>query len=126
MAKNTKPAQPPEHSPQPKLPKEPRNAKPEPCDAAPSAEIDVSPAKAMQEESIAPPEPALISITLRTEQSFEYNLDLPREVVEKLLDPDVADGFIEVPGRAYGGQKLHGVRRFLHTSYIKEIDVRGL
>jgi hypothetical protein len=68
----------------------------------------------------------LLSITLRTEQSYEYHLALPRDIIEQILDPDVADGFIEVPAVAYGGQALHHVRRFLHTSYIKEIDVRGL
>ena len=91
-----------------------------------TALVDVSPARAMQEQSITPPEPAKISVTLRTEQSYEYNLDLPRPVVENLLNPDVPDCFIEVPAKAYGGQPLHGTRRFLHTSYIKEVDIRGM
>jgi hypothetical protein len=80
----------------------------------------------MQEQSIVSPEPVKISVTLRTDTSYEYNLDLPRPVVEKLLNPDVPDCFIEVPAKAYGGQRLAGVRRFLHTAYIKEIDVRGM
>lgn len=111
--KNTKPPKPPGEIAAPSSP------------AEASADINASPAKAMQEQSIAPPEPAKISVTLRTEQSYEYNLDLPRPVVEKLLNPDVPDGFIEVPAVAYGGQRLHGTRRFLHTAYIKEVDVRG-
>jgi hypothetical protein len=79
-----------------------------------------------QEQSSAPPEPERLGVTLRTEQSYEYNLALPREVVEKLLNPDVPDCFIEVPAKAYGGQRLAGTRRFLHTAYIKEIDVKGM
>jgi hypothetical protein len=139
--KNTKPTKPPGETTAPspptetsaiaqpdKAPPKPRNTKVtlEQRAALPSVDPDASPARTMQEQSIAPPTPERLSVTLRTEQSYEYNLDLPREVVEKFLDPNVADCFIEVPGVSYGGQRLHGVRRFLHTSYIKEIDVKGL
>ena len=97
----------------------------------PSRSPDVpaaSPAKVMQEQSeaAAPKTIAPLSITLRAESGYEYNLDLPRDVVEKLLDPDVGDGFIEVPACSSSGQRLTGARRFLHTAFVKEIDVRGL
>lgn len=59
-------------------------------------------------------------MTLRTDNSFEHHLLLPRSVVEGILDPDTPDAFIEVPCQ------LNGMKRFLHTSYVKEIDVRGL
>lgn len=82
-----------------------------------------SPAKAMQDESVAPLPPAKINVTLRTDTGYEYHLELAQEVVDGILNPDVPDAFIEVPARAIGGQALHGLRRYLHTSYIKEIDV---
>ncbi len=62
----------------------------------------------------------LFSVTLRIDNNFEYHLDLPREAVDGILDPDVDDFFLEVPC------PIGGSRRFLHTSKIKEIDVRGL
>jgi hypothetical protein len=61
-----------------------------------------------------------LATTLRTDVGFEYHLDLPRSVVQGIIDPDVPDAFIEVPCK-----QLH-TRRFLHTSYVKEVDVRGL
>lgn len=132
--KNTKPTKPPVESPAPTPPASESaiapssHAKPVPVqrETSPTANPNVSPAKAMQAQSIAPPEPVRISVTLRTDTSYEYNLDLPRGVVDSLLNPDVPDCFVEVPARAYGGQPLHGTRRFLHTAYIKEIDVRGM
>jgi|SRR5579875_1577054 hypothetical protein len=80
-----------------------------------------SPAKAMQATSSSPPasEPRL-AVTLRARNGFEYHIDMARSVAEALIDPDVPDAFIEVPG------PREGIRRFLHTSEIKEIDVRGL
>jgi hypothetical protein len=61
-----------------------------------------------------------LAVTLRTDVGFEYHLDLPRPLVEGIIDPAVPDQFIEVPCT------LHGTKRFLHTAYIKECDVRGL
>lgn len=79
-------------------------------------------AKAVQaksEQSKAPDEGRL-ACTLRTDVGFEYHLDLAREVVEGILDPEIEDVFLEVPC------PVKGTRRYLHSSYIKEIDVRGL
>lgn len=88
----------------------------------PKPEEPKSPAKALQEQSevllVKPVEK--LAVTLRTDVGFEYHLDLPRPVVEGLIDPDTPDAFIEVPCQ------LAGMQRFLHTSYIKECDVRGL
>src|SRR5579875_1146242 len=80
-----------------------------------------SPAKAMQATSSAPPadEPRL-AVTLRARNGYEYHIDMARSVAEALIDPDVPDAFIEVPC------PIRDTRRFLHTSEIKEIDVRGL
>lgn len=78
------------------------------------------PMQAKSEQNKAPEE-ARLACTLRTDVGFEYHIDLAREVVEGILDPEVDDAFIEVPCTLTGGMK-----RFLHTSYIKEIDVRGL
>ena len=61
-----------------------------------------------------------LATTLRTMNGFEYHLDLARSVVEGILDPDTDDAFIEVPC------PVIGAKRFLHTSNVKEIDVRGL
>lgn len=76
------------------------------------------------EHGIAPPEQPKpiekIALTLRTDVGFEYHLDLPRPLVESIIDPTMPDQFIEVPCT------LYGTTRFLHTAYIKEIDVRGL
>lgn len=62
----------------------------------------------------------ILAVTLRTDVGFEYHLDLPRPLVESIIDPSVPDQFIEVPCA------LHSTKRFLQTSYIKELDVRGL
>lgn len=61
-----------------------------------------------------------LAVTLRTDVGFEYHLDLPRPIVEGIIDPSVPDQFIEVPCT------LNNTKRFLQTSYIKELDVRGL
>lgn len=81
-----------------------------------------TPAKAMQEQSEAPPSVAIekLAVILRTDVGYEYHLELRRDVVEALIDPDIPDIRIEVPC------PISSMRRFLHTSYIKECDVRGL
>lgn len=95
-----------------------------PAQAKPSEQPKASPkspAKTLQEESVAPPKQVEnLAVTLRTDVGFEYHLNLPRPVVEGLIDPDTPDAFIEVPC------PLTGMQRFLHTSYIKECDVLGL
>lgn len=81
----------------------------------------LSPAKAMQAHSEASGgSEERLPVTLRADNSYEYHLDMARSVIEGLLDPDVPDVFLEVPC------PVNGTRRFLHTSYVKEIDVRGL
>lgn len=88
---------------------------------SPKAETPKSPAKAMQERTEIPPkDETKHPVTLRVENSYEYHLDLVRSVVDGILDPDTADAFIEVPC------PVVGARRFLHTSYVKEIDIRGM
>src|SRR5579859_6751603 len=79
-----------------------------------------SPAQTMQAEIEKPGAEAKLPVTLRGRNGFEYHLDLPRSAVEALIDPDVPDAFIEVPC------SLQSMRRFLHTSEIKEVDVKGL
>ncbi len=78
-------------------------------------------AKAMQEQSerTAAAEEKL-AVALRAQNNYEYHLNLPRSVVEGILDPEIPDCFIEVPC------PVQNMRRFLHTSYVKEVDVRGL
>lgn len=78
------------------------------------------PTKSKQEQSEARKPVEKLAATLRTDVGFEYHLELPRSVIEDLIDPETPDVRIEVPC------SLHGTRRFLHTSYIKELDVRGL
>ena len=86
-----------------------------------ATETTKSPAKAMQELSEAPPhDEQKLPVTLRVENSYEYHLDLVQRVVEGILDPDTPDAFIEVPCT------VPNTKRFLHTSYVKEIDVRGM
>ena len=80
-------------------------------------------AKAVQAKSEQPGAPQAeqrLATTLRTMNGYEYHLDLARSVVEGILDPDVDDAFIEIPC------PVGGARRFLHTSNVKEVDVRGL
>src|SRR3954447_4515239 len=85
------------------------------------AQSPKSPAKAIQARSEAQPgSEERLPVTLRADNSYEYHLDMARSVVEGLLDPDVPDVFLEVHC------PVAGARRFLHTSYVKEIDVRGL
>ena len=79
-----------------------------------------SPAQAVQAQSAPQRDAQKLPVTLRTQVRFEYHLDLPRDVVEGLLDPDVPDVFIEVPS------PIKGSRRFLHSAFIMECDVRGL
>lgn len=68
----------------------------------------------------APPVDEKLAATLRTDVGYEYHLELSRSVIKDLINPDTPDVRIEVPC------PLHGTRRFLHTSYIKELDVRSL
>lgn len=74
----------------------------------------------MQAEIEKPGAEEKLPVTLRGRNGFEYHLDLPRPAIEALIDPDVPDAFIEVPC------PVKGMRRFLHTSEIKEVDVKGL
>lgn len=60
-----------------------------------------------------------LAVTLRTMNGYEYHLDLPRSVIAGILDPDVDDAFLEVPCQ------VASTRRYIHTSNIKEIDVKG-
>jgi hypothetical protein len=100
----------------------PRKNKASPAQPTPDEiiEASASPAKAIQAISAAPRHEAKLPVALRAENGFEYHLDLERRVIEGILDPDVPDVFIEVPS------PVKGIRRFLHTAFVKEIDVRGL
>lgn len=84
-------------------------------------------AKTMQEQSMIPAPYLKREVTLRLENGYEYHVSMPPDELAALLDPDVPDCFIEVPPIASGasGQRLQGVRRYLHTGYIKEVDVRS-
>ena len=81
-----------------------------------------SSARAMQAKTEAPPQrdEQQLSVTLRDDKTFEYHLVLPRSAIDAMLDPDVPDAFIEVPC------VVRNTKRFLHTSYVKEVDVRGM
>lgn len=79
-----------------------------------------SPARAVQAISAAPGDAVKLPVTARLENGYEYHLDLVRSVIDGILDPDVADVYLEIPC------PIANTRRFLHTSIIKEIDVRGL
>lgn len=91
---------------------------------APPNEIIETPqpktAKAVQAVSANPGDAVKLPVTARLENGFEYHLDLVRSVIDGILDPDVPDVFIEIPC------SIANTRRFLHTSMIKEVDVRGL
>jgi hypothetical protein len=78
------------------------------------------PIQSKSEQAAPQQEEPRLAITLRTMNGFEYHLDLARSVVEGILDPDIDDVYIEVPC------SVTGMRRFLHTSNIKEVDVKGL
>ena len=87
----------------------------------PIEESPLSSAKSLQARTLQGPESEQrLPATLRDEKSFEYHLDLARSVINAIIDPDIPDTFIEVPC------PITNTRRFLHTSYIKEIDVRGM
>lgn len=93
-----------------------------PAENTPPASADVapelSPAKAMQLQSERIVENTL-PVTIRIDNNFEYHLNLALSVIDAILNPDVPDAFIEVPS------PVSAVRRFLHTSRIKELDVKG-
>lgn len=86
----------------------------------PEQPVSTSPAKAIQAISVAPRDEVKLPVTLRLENGYEYHLDLVRSVIDGILDPDVPDVFIEIPCF------IANTRRFLHTSAVKEVDVRGL
>lgn len=86
----------------------------------PAPALPSSPAKTVQAISANPGEAVKLPVTARLENGFEYHLDLVRDVIDGILDPDVPDVFLEIPC------PIANTRRFLHTSMIKEVDVRGL
>jgi hypothetical protein len=62
----------------------------------------------------------MIRITARTGTGYEYHLTLPESAVRDLIDPEVADAFIEVPLP----KDVHGAKkRYLHTNQIAEVDL---
>lgn len=96
-------------------------APPNEAPATPSSPtLPSSPAKAVQAVSANPGDAVKLPVTARLENGFEYHLDLVHSVIDGILDPDVPDVFIEIPC------SIANTRRWLHTSMIKEVDVRGL
>jgi hypothetical protein len=82
-----------------------------------------SPAQTLQAQSHRAPDPHIdppLGVTLRNQNGYEYHMEMTKPVIEKVLDPDVPDTFIEVPC------KVAGTKRFLSTAFVAEIDVRGL
>jgi hypothetical protein len=82
-----------------------------------------SPAQTLQAQSQRAHDPHIdppLGVTLRNQNGYEYHMEMIKPVIEKVLDPDVPDTFIEIPC------KVAGTRRFLNTAYVVEIDVRGL
>lgn len=84
-------------------------------------------AKKMQQVTEKPPiaEPK-IRITVWTDTSFHFPLQLPAAAVRDLLDPEVPDAFIEVPvgtldDSVQGSRSVKAT--YLHTSRIARIDV---
>jgi hypothetical protein len=73
----------------------------------------------------APPEDPTLAITLRTDNAYEYHVQLAKSLIADIMDPTTPTRFIEVAPLSASGVMLPGVRRFLNTLYIKEIDVRG-
>ncbi len=81
--------------------------------------------KEMQAASVIPPPPAeerRIRVTLRRDNGYEYHQVFAESVVRALIDPERSDSFIKL---AIADAKVHQVvkHRFLHTSYIAEVDV---
>ncbi len=75
-------------------------------------------------EAVATEDPVL-SATLRADNAYEYHVSLARSLLEDIMDSQTPTRFIEVTPLSAGGTVLHGMRRFLNTMYVKEIDVRG-
>lgn len=96
------------------------SAQPTPNEINATPALPSSPAKAIQVVSANPGDAMKLPVTARLENGYEYHLDLVRSVIDGILDPDIADVFIEIPCA------VPNTRRFLYTSMIKEIDVRGL
>lgn len=67
----------------------------------------------------------LLSVTLRADNGYEYNILLPRSVVADIFDPETPTRFVEIPAATGAGQSIRDTKRFLNTLYIKEIDVKG-
>src|SRR5437879_383034 len=81
-------------------------------------------AKQMQQATVEPPSPheePRVRITARTPVGFEYHLSYPVSVVRDLLDPDVDDGYLEIPVPAELKNTVK--HRYLHTTQIAEVDV---
>lgn len=76
-------------------------------------------AKAMQETSQQEVEERRIRVTIIDDNTAEYHLNPVESVVRGILDPDVADVFIEVPIPPH----LRGVilHNYLHTSRIAHL-----
>ncbi len=69
---------------------------------------------------------SLLSVTLRADNAYEYNIELPRSIIDDIFDPTTPTRFVEVPAQSTGGQVIVGAKRYLNTAYVKEIDVRGM
>jgi hypothetical protein len=78
-----------------------------------------SKAKVMLETSQADSEERRVRITIIDRSAFEYHLTPYESVARGMLDPDVADTFIEVPIEPH----LRGVvaHAYLHTSQIAKL-----
>ncbi len=72
-----------------------------------------------------PPDDPQMAVVLRADNAYEYNVTMPQSILEDILDPETPTRFIPVLAYSASGVKLPGVRRYLNTLYIKEIDVRG-
>jgi outer membrane translocation and assembly module TamA len=74
----------------------------------------------MQEATAKPAQEQNIRLTAQTDVGYEYHLTMPESAVKDLIDPDVADAYIEVPVP----NDVKNVRhRYVHTSRFKQIDV---
>lgn len=78
-------------------------------------------AREMQAATEQPPaQEPIIRITTRTDLGYEVHLNLPASAVRALLDPEVADAYIEVP---IPPEVRSVKKRYRHTSRIAEIDI---
>lgn len=77
-------------------------------------------AKQMQAASVTPSqEEQKIRLTIWQDNSYHFAHTLPVSAVLDLLDPEVADAFIEIDPPP----NVKGVRRYLHTSRIGMVDI---